>query len=325
MTNGTWRLLTAAAVVAAAAAVSAAAQAVELRYKWVKGDVLDYRMTLHTTSDVSGVPGRADTNTEQTVTQRIALSVDGVAPNGVASVHETVTEIRSELSGPSGKIVVDTAKPSETSKDPVAEAMAKMLTAVVGQPINIVFAPDGTVRSLEGGSRLLDRIVDAGNANRETAMASQALTSLYSDEALRSMLEQSFPKLPAQSLKPGDTWTGQIALGNQAVGRITAALTFTLKAVEGAADAQRAVVSAAMTLTQEVKPPPAGATRMTMTLGDSHGSGDLVFDVSRGRLVRTSMLTEMPSTVNMIGPDGSPMTFRNHVRTTATMELAAGR
>jgi len=311
--------------VATAIAGFTIAAPVELRYKWIKGDVLDYRVTLHTTSDVSGVPGRDDARTEQTVTQRITLTVDGVAPSGVASVHETVGSIRSELTAPNGRVVVDTAAPSETTKDPIADAMSKMLTAVVGQTINIVFGPDGTVRSLEGGARLLERVITAGNASREATMASQALTALYSDDALRSMLEQSFPKLPLQPLKAGDTWTGQLALGNQTVGRIAAALTFTLKSLDGAGDTERATITTAMKLTQAVKPPAGGATRATLTLGDSHGEGEIVVDVGHGRIVRNTMQTEMPSTVSMIGPEGKPVTFKNRVRTVSTMELVEPR
>jgi hypothetical protein len=305
-------------------AAPAAAQ-VELRYKWTKGDTLDYRVTLHTTSEVSGVPGRNDAQTEQTVTQRITLSVDGVAPSGVASVHETVTSIRSEVTSPNGPIVVDTAAPAETSKNPIAEAMAKMLTSVIGQPVNIVFAPDGTVRSIEGGTRLLERVVSAAGADREAAMASQALTAIYSDDALRSMLEQSFPKLPAQPLKTGDTWTGQLALGNQAVGRIVGDLTFTLKGIDGAGDSRRAAIASAMKLTQAVKPQAGGATRVSLTLGDSRGEGNVVFDVAHGRIVSNTMRTEMPSTVSMVGPEGAPITFKNRVVTTAAMELVEHR
>jgi len=318
-------ILAAAAAIGMLTIATPAAAQVELRYKWVKGDVLDYRVTLHTTSDVSGVPGRDDARTEQTITQRITLTVDGVAPTGVASVHETVGSIRSELTAPNGKVVVDTAAPSETTKDPIADAMSKMLTAVVGQTINIVFGPDGTVRSLEGGARLLERVITAGGASRETAMASQALTALYSDDALRSMLEQSFPKLPVQPLKPGDTWTGQLALGNQTVGRIAAALTFTLKSLDGTGDTERATVTTAMKLTQAVKPPTGGATRATLTLGDSHGEGEIVVDVAHGRIVRNTMQTEMPSTVSMIGPEGKPVTFKNRVKTASTMELVERR
>jgi len=312
-------LVTIAAVAAGAAGPPAAEQSVQLRYQWTKGDVLEYRVTLHSTGEVSGVPGRQDTRTEQTITQRITLTVDGVAPSGVASVHETVTAIRSESSAPVGKIVVDTAKPSDDTTDPIGQAMSKMLAAVVGQPINIVIAPDGTVRSIEGGSRLLERIAEGANADPDMAAASQALTSLYSDDAIRGMLEQSFPKLPAQPVKPGDNWTGQIALGNHTIGRIAAAITFTLKRVDSASG--RATVAAVMKLTQEVKPPAAGPTRMTMTLGDSRGEGELVFDIARGRIVTNTMRTEMPSTVSMIGPDGSPVTFHNRVKTDAAMEL----
>jgi hypothetical protein len=318
-------VLAAAAAIGVVTTAAPAAAQVELRYKWIKGDVLEYRVTLHSTSDVTGVPGRDDARTEQTITQRITLTVDGVAPSGVASVHETVGSIRSELTGPSGNVVVDTAAPSETTKDPIADAMSKMLTAVVGQSINIVFGPDGTVRSLEGGARLLERVITAGNASRETAMASQALTALYSDDALRSMLEQSFPKLPAQPLKPGDTWTGQLALGNQTVGRIAAALTFTLKSLDGTGNTGRAAITTTMKLTQAVKPPTGGGTRATLTLGDSHGAGEIVVDVAHGRIVSNSMRTEMPSTVNMIGPEGKPVTFKNRVTTASTMELLERR
>jgi hypothetical protein len=60
---------------------------------------------------------------------------------------------------------------------------------------------------------------------------------------------------------------------------------------------------------------------MTLTLGDSHGDGNLVFDAARGRIVSSTMRTEMPSTVNMIGPNGAPVSFTNRVKTSATMEL----
>jgi hypothetical protein len=131
------------------------------------------------------------------------------------------------------------------------------------------------------------------------------------------MLEQSFPKLSPQPVKVGDTWKGEIALGNPSVGRINAALTFTVKSL----DANRATIAEVVSLTQNSKPEPAGEAHMTVALGDSHGEGELLFDLARGRIVRNSMRTEMPSSVEMIGQDGQPRKFQNHVVTEATMEL----
>jgi hypothetical protein len=301
-------------LLALAAASTAIAQTAELRYHWTTGDVLDYRVTLHTKSDVT-VPGRPDASTEQTITQRITLKVGVVAKNAI--VVETVTAIRSEVTTPNGTLVVDTAAPSNAANDPVGGPLTKMLQAVVGQPIDIVFAPDGTVGTVQGGSKLLERIRGAANPNAQTAMSSQALTALYSDEAIRTMLEQSFPKLPPRPVKTGDTWKGEIALGNPSVGRINAALTFTVQSL----DAERTTIAEAVSLTQNSKPEPSGEAHMTVALGDSHGEGEMVFDVARGRIVRNSMRTEMPSSVEMIGRDGQPRKFQNRVITEATMEL----
>jgi hypothetical protein len=307
------------------AASPAVVQGVVLRYHWTKGDVVEYRVTLKTSSAVTGIPGRDAQSTEQTLTQRIRLAVDDVAADGVATMHEMVIAIRSEVLTPRGKVVFDTASPADRSADPIADTMGKMFSAVIGEPITFVLAPDGAVRKIDGGSRLIERVAGGVNADRDAAIASQALRSLYSDEALRTMLEQSFPKLPSAPIKPGDTWTGQIALGNEMIGRVTAALTFTLKSVDGDAGAQHATVSVAMKLTQDVKPPAAGGTRVALTLGDSHGEGDVRFDVARGRIERSTMRTEMPSTVSMAGPDGKPVTLSNRVTTQMSMELVQQR
>ena len=299
----------------------AGAQPVSLRYHWTKGEVVEYRFTLQSKSSVSGVPGRDDSSTEQNVTQRIRLTVDDVSGDGAASMHEMVTQIRSEMQTPMGKVTYDTTEPGKASDDPVVGTMAKMFGAVIGEPIAIVLGPDGSVRKVEGGSRLIDRIGESVKADRNAVMMSQALRSLYSDEALRSMLEQTFSKLPAGPVNAGDTWNGQLALGNETIGRIAAALTFTLKELDGAGPSQRAIIGASMKLTQEVRPPAAGGARVSLTLGDSRGEGEIRFDVARGRILRSTMKTEMPSTVNMTAPDGSPVTFRNRVTTSAAVEL----
>jgi hypothetical protein len=315
------RAFPAAVLLCGATATPVLGQSVALRYHWTKGEVVEYRVTLHTSSAASGVPGRDSASTEQTITQRIRLAVDDVTSDGTATMHEMVTQIRSEVQTPAGKIVYDTANPAEASADPIAQTMGKAFAAVLGEPITFVLAPDGAVKKIEGGSRLIDRIAGGVNADREAAMASQALRSLYSDEALRTMVEQSFPKLPSAPVKPGDTWTGQLALGNQMIGRITGALTFTLKSVDGDGAAERAAISVAMKLTQDVKPPGARDTRVTLTLGDAHGDGDVTFDVTRGRIERSTMRSEMPSTVSMADTDGKPITFSNRVKTDMTMEL----
>ena len=46
-----------------------------------------------------------------------------------------------------------------------------------------------------------------------------------------------------------------------------------------------------------------------------------LFGVTPGRIQRSTMRTEMPSTAVMTGPDGSPATIGNKTTITMTMEL----
>ena len=110
-------------------------------------------------------------------------------------------------------------------------------------------------------------------------------------------------------------------MGNPIIGRITGRSTFTLKAVEGTADAPLARIAVALALKQDAVPPPSGPAGMVMTLGDAKGVGEILFNVTRGQIQRSTMRSDLPSTVTMNGPDGSPTTMANKTTTTMTMEL----
>ena len=100
------------------------------------------------------------------------------------------------------------------------------------------------------------------------------------------------------------------------VGRIGGAQTFTLKSLDG----NRATIAVALTLKQE-SAPPIGPAGMTMKMGESKGDGQIEFDVAAGRIRKSTMKTEMPSTMTTIGPDGRPAEMRNTTKTSMTMEL----
>jgi hypothetical protein len=142
---------------------------------------------------------------------------------------------------------------------------------------------------------------------------------MLSDDALKTTLQQSFSKLPAGSVKPGDTWKGQLEIANPMVGKIAGALDFTLKSVEGGQDGT-ARIGVAMTLKQEAAPQ-AGMMGMTMTLRDAKGEGEILFDVGKGRIQKSSMKSLMPTTINGQAPDGTPLSMQNTTTTNVTMEL----
>jgi hypothetical protein len=189
---------------------------------------------------------------------------------------------------------------------------------MVGATITVTFAPDGAIGRIDGVQKVYDKIAQDLPRDRSAGPMAQALKSVLSEEAIRAALQQSFPRLPPQPVKPGDTWTGQIALGSDATGRISGTQTMTLKRIDGG-DTGVATIGVALSLKQE-SAPPLGAAGMTMKLGASKGEGEIEFDVGAGRIRKATMKTDMPSTMTAPGPDGRPTTLRNATRTSMIME-----
>ena len=303
----------------AAGARPAYAQGVTLRYQWHKGEPVTYRMTLQTTSVVTGMPGNNEIKVDQTLTQMIKMTVEDVAPDGVATVRQTFESVKMEMNGPMGHIEYDTAVPG-SSANPMIQSMRQVLGGMVGESVVVVQAADGSVRKVEGASRILDKIVKGMGDDPSARAASQGLRSLLSDEALTATIEQSFSKFPADPVKAGDTWDGRLSMGSEAAGRMAGLVRFSLKAVEGPPDGGVARVAVALTLKQETAPS-AGPNGMVLTLGDARGEGELLFDVAKGRITKSTMKTDLPSTIRGQAPDGSAMSIQNKTTSTMTMEL----
>lgn len=303
-----------------AAATPAAAQTIPLRYRWTKGDALTYRLTSQTDTSVTGMPGAGPMTLGQTMTQVLKFTADDVAADGTATLRQTFQSIKMQLNGPSGKVTYDTAAPNN-NPNPMIGAMRRVLGAMAGESIVVVMKADGTVTSISGAAKILDKIASNLPQDPGAEAITQGMKAILTDEALRSTLAQSFSRLPADPVKPGDTWTGQLTLGAEIVGKILGTSTFTLKAIDGEGDAAVARIAVALVLKQEAVAAPSGPAHIVMHLGDSKGDGEILFDAGKGRIRRATMKTDMPSVVSMTAPDGGPASVQNKTTTTTTMEL----
>jgi hypothetical protein len=309
-----------AALALIALAPSLARAQTTLQYKWTQGEALVYRTSLNTESTMSGMPGVGQATLTQKMTQRIKILPAAVAPDGSATLQQTIEAVKVEMQTMMGTLAYDSEHPEAAKGDEGAQALARVFGGMVGATISIGMAPDGSIQRIDGVQRAYDAIAQNLPKDRSAAQMAQTLKSVLSDEAVRAALEQSFPRLPAKPVSAGDSWTGTISLGSASTGRITGTQKMTLKSVGTPEDAAAATIDVALTLEQE-SAPPVGPSGMTMKLGDSKGQGSILFDVTRGRIVKSSMQTEMPATITAAGPDGRPATMKNTTKTSMTMEL----
>lgn len=298
------------------AASAAAAQGVTLKYQWRQGDALIYRTTLRSSSTMTGMPNTpGPVSLEQTMTQTIKMLVAAVGPDGTATIQQSFESVKVEFATPMGKVSYDSAVPA-TARDEASEMLQAMFGGIIGSTITVVMTPTGKVQRIAGVPQLLEKLSAALPRDARAAQLAQGLKSMLSEDALRAALEQSFSQMAPKDVKPGDTWNGQVSLGNPAVGRIAGHQTFTLKSVE----ADVAKIGVALAMTQE-SAPPIGPAGMTMKLGESKGEGEIEFDVAKGRIRKATMTAEMPTTMTAPGPDGQTATVRNTTKTSMTMEL----
>lgn len=307
-------------LVLVASVAQAAAQPVALRYKWTQGDILTYRNVIRATTRSSGGPRGLETF-EQTLTQTVKLTVAAVNPaDGSATLRHSIEAVTIEVTTPTGKLAYDSARPVAPDADPRIIGMSKTLGGMVGEVISVTIAANGAVRRIDGASRIAQKLIESLPRDPMSGGLAQNIKGMLSDDALRATLEQSFSRLPDQTVNVGDTWAAEQAVGADTTGKLVGKSTFTLKAVEGNGEAQTARIAVSLALRQQ-EVPSAGASSVLKLGAGSKGEGEVVFNIGRGRIETNTMRTDMPSTVTMRTPDGGTMTLQNTSSTTMTMSI----
>lgn len=310
-----------ACVVAIFVGVSSAyGQDATLRYRWVKGDDVRYRVSQQGTTTINGLPGMGEMTMDQSNVQVIRLTVEDVATDGSATLRQTFESARMELNSPAGKAVFDSAA-ADKPTDPIAVAIGATMSAMIGESITVVLMPTGAVIKVEGMSRIFDKIMKALPQDPTGAQVFGQFKGTMSDDAMRSMFEQGFVTFPDHAVKAGETWTGQFKMSLPIIGTLTTTRTSTLQGVESSSGASIARIATMIAMRQDAEASPPGPMGMTAKLADSKGEGEILFDIARGRVQKTSSRSEMPVTMSMTGPDGSQINAQSLVRTTMTMEI----
>ena len=299
---------------------SAYGQDAALRYRWVKGEEVRYRVSQQGTTTISGLPGMGEMTMDQSHVQVLRLTVEDVATDGSATLRQTFESVRMELNSPAGKAVFDSAA-ADKPTDPIAVAIGATMSAMIGESITVVLVPTGAVIKVEGMSRIFDKIMKTLPQDPTGAQVFSQLKGTMSDDAMRSMFEQGFATFPDHAVKAGETWTGQFRMSLPIIGTVTTTRTSTLQGVESSNGTSIARIATMFAMRQDAEASPPGPMGMTAKLADSKGEGEILFDIAKGRVQKTSSRSEMPVTLSMTGPNGSQINAQSLVRTTVTMEL----
>jgi len=314
------RNATLAFLIAVFAGVSpASGQDTTLRYQWVKGDEVRYRVSQQTSVTMSGLPGLGDMTLGMTMVQVVRMAVQDVAADGTATLRETFDSIRMEQNSPFGRTVFDSASP-EKPADPGSVTLGTVMTTMVGESVTIVVGPNGAVTRVEGMSVLADKAVNALPPGPAAGVIAEQLKGFLSDESIRSMMGQNFVTFVDRPLKPGDTWTSQFEQANPLFGRVSATQTFTLSSVESRNGAVLAHIAVQVAMKQAgAATSPIGG--LSIKFDDSQSTGEIVFDATKGRLQQASFTGETPADLLITPPGGEAIRLTGLTRNLMTMDI----
>ncbi len=289
-----------------------------LRYRWTKGETIRYRIVQTTNAAMSGIPGMGEMNITNTMTQVQRFIVQDVAADGTATLQSTFEAIKMEMGTPMGTYVYDSASPNQNSGDPVVSQLASSIGAMVGESITIVMSPNGAIQKIDGMSRVMEKVTKTVPAG---PLGAGGLDSFMSDESMKGVFGQSFASFPANAVKVGDTWKGELAMPNP-FGTMHIASTFTVKGTEntGGKELVRIVSASTIKGTPSDKPSPLPIP-MKVEISDGTGQGELLFDRKLGRTQKATADTTVPIAMNMTAPDGTVLNLTALTKTMTTMEL----
>ena len=298
------RLLLPAAALLACAAPLFAADAVELKQRWIAGK--QYFQTMQSTQGTSIDMGAQKVEQKTTTTMEMSLAVraheDG-ARKRVTIKYERVA-MNMEMNGQ--KMGFDSAKPGEGT-DPLG--LAKTLGATVGKELKVLLTATDDIGEVEN----YDEFVKNFPASPIPGMD---MSKMFTKESMGQMMKQgALQAMPGKPVAPGDTWPFTTAVDLPQMGKVAVKGTYTFKGMvdhEGVPCAEITTVgeiSLDMAKADPSSPAGAALSQLGMKVEGGTLKGTVWFDPKLG-FARDAQLTQEMS-----------MTIKNPTDPTATLKV----
>lgn len=312
-------------------AVPAQAAAVSLRFAFRPGESLRYRLTSTSISDFEGQPGapasKATISQTYTVTMRIGEPVPEVTPSRWSATL-TFDIIRAEAPslGDAPMVFDSTDLTNKVMADHPAFAGYRALT---GKSIAFTIDQTGRVHSVTGAKAILEAAASNPDFSAEQRHGVAAFRDALSDAALSELLNKCFYVLPAQPIKPGDSWAIGSTTPLPMVGGVRSTGTATVRPAVLHGDGRLdSIVSASTLALDSAQSGPLAAMMTTRVTPGAKAESSLLFNTTLGRLVEFQSSTHLPLELTMKAgalsapqPGDKPSVTRGHVGSRIRTEL----
>ncbi len=268
-----------------------------LQWKFQSGETLKY--AVQQKMQTSLMSGGRTFNSSLQQTMNMSWKIGAVASSGDASMTQSVDRVQLTSEGPNGSISFDSAGDTN-SASPQLSALSETYNKIIGQEFAMTMKPTGKVENVKIPEALLQSIrKSAGSA-----------TNPLTEESLRSMMEQASVTLPSGTVGPGQSWDSvqQVELPFAQM-KIVSNLTY--DGIDPTTKLTRIKMKPSISIT------PKENAALQMTLKSAEGSGQVLFDQVRGRIVRSELDLTLTMTVSRDGNSVDQTTVQKTIMTLA--------
>ena len=293
------RVLPVVGLLVIATSALSAQSAEPLRWKFRKGERLQYDLR-HQTINKVDAGQRGSITTTMTQDMNTFWTVKNVAPEGNATIVQSFDRIQVKMEMPGGRSF-EYDSDSDDPPEGMAALVAPMLNALTEAEFTLTMTPRGEVLDVEIPEKFAEAFRNAPGA--------QMMGDIASAEGLRLLFERSSVKFPEAEFDVGDTLTKKIEIESPGIGTqvVEASHTYKGTTVVAGEEYERFTPDINMSLTaptevdadEQAGPAPPMAT--DVKISDQTTTGELLFSREQGRPWKSRVEQQFTMDMNVAG------------------------
>lgn len=269
-------------------AIAWPADAVELRWRLTKGQVLNYLFKHREVRSVAVADQKFVTTTDSEY--ELQWTVKEVDEKGIASIEQKLTALRVRGNGKDWDFQYDSSR-ANTSEEEYKKKLIHFYDQLRFTTYRLKLKSDGTVAEVLGFDKLQGELGEGLRVNGLSVLEFEGLN--LRDDTFAWYLQQVLGTLPRAAVAPGATWNQPVQQKLAGVGEATGKIEFTLKGPAKVGDlaCQEIRLKGEQSLDLNMKW--VGNNILNGLLKTSKLAGGIRFDAQAGRLVTGETAIEM--------------------------------
>jgi hypothetical protein len=286
------------AVVVSAACASVAQAQTTLRYQFTEGEKLPYvlEQKMNMTMSIAGM----DIKTKMDMTMEMSLNFLEKTKDGAAKMQIKVAHAKMTMDGPTGNVQVDSTDKEEPN-DPIGKMLGGLVKGLGAMEMTATMLPTGEMKDVKVSEATLKAMKNLPGADM--------LGDLISPDSFKNMLGGLV--FPTDAVAKGKTWNNK-SEAKTALGKTTTDNTYTYEGPiqKDGATLEKFSVKPDTKIDVDPKAP------VKLKVKGTKGSGQVLFDNKKGRLVETTTNQTTEMQIEAMG-----LTLDQTIQQTTTLRL----